>query len=202
MYLRAAFIETDLVRIEALIRAHSFGVLVTTGADGMDASHIPFAVERVDGRLVVTGHLAAANAQCRLFDGGAAMAIFSGPHAYIAPSWYRTQPAVPTWDYVAVHVHGTMEPVEDHTRMLDQLADEDPGHFDVRDLPDRFRVGMLAGIRSFRLAATKVEAQWKMSQNRSVEDRMGVIAGLREQGLDDVAREIEAALPSFPAKGS
>lgn len=195
MYLRPAFVETDLDRIEGLVRANPFGLLITHGPDGMDASHIPFAVERAGDRLVLIGHLAKPNAQCARFEGGAALAIFSGPHAYIAPSWYKTQPSVPTWDYSAVHIHGTLEPVVDHMAMLDQLAAEDPGGFDARDLPDRYRDAMFAGIRSFRLPAARIEAQWKMSQNRSIEDRLGVIAGLREQGLHDVAHEVEATLP-------
>ena len=197
MYLRPAFVETDLARIEALIRAHPFGVLVTHGADGMDASHIQFAVTRDADTLVLQGHLAKPNAQCVAFTGGTAIAIFSGPHAYIAPSWYAAQPSVPTWDYVAVHVHGALESVTDHTEMLDQLQAEDPGGFDVRHLPDRYHEAMFNGIRSFRLRGTRIEAQWKMSQNRSADDRKGVIAGLRMQGRHDVAEMIEAGLPTI-----
>ena len=63
--------------------------------------------------LVLSAHLAAGNPQCALLDGGTALAVFGGPHAYISPAWYRTQPAVPTWDYAAVHVHGTLEPVDE-----------------------------------------------------------------------------------------
>lgn len=196
MYLRPAFVETDLDRIEGLIRANPFGVLVTHTATGMDASHVPFAVERAGDNLILTGHLAASNAQCAHIYNGTALVIFGGAHAYIAPSWYKTQPAVPTWDYSAVHVHGVLEPLLDHHAMLDQLAEQDPGHFDVRDLPDRFRTAMLNGIRSFRMPAQRIEAQWKLSQNRSKEDRLGVIAGLRASGQDAVALEIEATLPA------
>ncbi len=199
MYLRPAFVETDIDKIEALVRAHHFGVLVTQGANGMDASHIPFAVQRDGDTLVLLGHLAKPNKQCAQFTGGEALAIFSGPHAYIAPSWYKTQPSVPTWDYVAVHVHGTLEPMDDHTDMLDLLAAEDPGQFDVRTLTERYRDAMFAGIRSFRLVATRIEAQWKMSQNRSVDDRLGVIAALRAQGQDDVATIIADMLPEGAA---
>ncbi len=195
MYLRPAFAETDLDKIVALVRAHHFGLLVTNGSDGMSASHIPFAVERDGDRLTVTGHLAAQNAQCAAFDGGTAMAIFSGPHAYIAPSWYTSQPSVPTWDFCAVHLHGVLEPMLDHNAMLDQLAQSDPGGFDHRDLSEKYRTMMLNGIRSFRLPAARIEAQWKMSQNRSVADREGVIAALRAQGQGDVADLVAATLP-------
>jgi transcriptional regulator len=196
MHLRPAFVNTDLDRIEWLIRANSFGVLVTNGPDGMEASHIPFAVERHGEQIIVTGHLAKANRQCALFDGGAALAIFSGPHAYIAPSWYVTQPSVPTWDYSAVHLHGTLERLADPTAMLAMLAADDPGRFALAEQPEKYQTAMLAGIVAFRLVATRVEAQWKMSQNRSVEDRLGVIAGLRASGQNAVADEIAATLPA------
>jgi len=195
MHLRPAFAETDLDRIEALVRANAFGVLITNGPDGMDASHIPFAVARQGETLVLSGHLAKANRQCALFDGGQALAVFSGPHAYIAPSWYATQPAVPTWDYSAVHLHGRLERVEDPRAMLADLAIGDPGAFSLDALPEKFQAAMLAGIVAFRLVATQIEAQWKLSQNRSVEDRLGVIAGLRASGQNALADEIAATLP-------
>ena len=192
MYLRPAFVETDLARIEQLIRANPFGLLVTHGEAGMDASHLPFVVERQGDTLVLTGHLAKPNAQCAHFGGGEALAIFSGPHAYISPSWYKTQPSVPTWDYSAVHIHGTLEPLDDHMPMLDQMAAADPGHFDVRTLPEKYQSMMFAGIRSFRLQAVRIEAQWKL--NRSIEDRRGVIDALRAQGQHDIAAEIAATI--------
>ncbi len=86
MYLRPAFVETDLDRIEALIRANNFGLLVTRTETGMDASHLPIAVWREGDSLLLRGHLAAANPQCAAFAGGEALLIFSGPHAYISPS--------------------------------------------------------------------------------------------------------------------
>ena len=195
MYLRPAFTETDPARIAGLIVAHPFGVLITTGADGPSASHVPFVVERDGPNLVLTAHLAAANPQISALDGGTALAIFSGPHAYIAPGWYRTQPAVPTWDYAAVHVHGTLETIDDPTSMLRALAAGDPAGFDLAALTDRYRTQMFKGIVAFRLRATRVEAQWKMSQNRSAEDRVAVIAALRGQGDDAVADLIAETLP-------
>jgi transcriptional regulator len=151
---------------------------------------VPFIVERQQGTLVLSAHLAAANPQCELLDGGRAMAIFSGPHAYISPGWYRTQPAVPTWDYAAVHMHGMLEPVTDEAgiaAILRALAADDPLHFDLDALPEKFRAGMVAGIRAFRLRAQRIEAQWKMSQNRSRADREAVVDALRAQGNDAVA---------------
>src|SRR5579875_2077937 len=157
MYLRPAFVQTDPEQIIGLIRANPFGILVSV-APRLDAYHIPFMLRREGEGFVLTG-----------------------PHAYISPSWYETQPAVPTWDYAAVHVYGTLRLTEDEaevTEILDTLALLDPAGFRLASLPADYRQRMLRGIRSFWLQPTRVETQWKMSQNRSVADRKGVIAAL------------------------
>lgn len=198
MYLRAAFAETEPARIRALIAANSFGLLVTHGPEGLDASHVPFAIEEDGQDWWLAGHLAAANAQCARIDGTLALAVFGGPHAYISPSWYQTQPAVPTWDYAAVHVHGRLEPVLESCEVvagLQALAAHDPAGFRVDGMPEGFRSKMIAGIRAFRLRPERIEAQWKMSQNRSRADREGVIAALRARGEDAAADLVEATLP-------
>ena len=199
MYLRPAFAETDLDRIAAMISENSFGTLVTRTDAGMEASHVPFLVARDGDGLVLSAHLGRPNTQCAVFEGGQALAIFGGPHAYIAPGWYATQPAVPTWDYVAVHVHGVLEPVDDAAGTLEilrGLSANDPLGFTPDTPPAAYMDGMLRGIRAFRLRSTKIEGQWKMSQNRSVADRLGVITGLREQGQVVVANFIAATLPT------
>ncbi len=200
MHLRPVFTETDPTRIRELIRANPFGVLVTHSARGMDASHIPFALQDDGERFVLHGHLAAANAQCAELDGQGGLVIFSGPHAYIAPGWYETQPAVPTWDYAAVHVHGVLTPVMDETAIassLQSMVFEGVDGFQVGQLPPKYRAQMFAGIRAFTLTPTRVEAQWKMSQNRSAADRRGVVSGLEAQNDSapaQVARLIAATL--------
>ncbi len=198
MYLRPFFAETDHARIAGLIAAYSFGVLITHGPRGMEASHIPFIVAQQDGQLILSAHLGAANPQCDALDGGTALAVFTGPHAYIAPGWYTTQPAVPTWDYAAVHIHGTLARVDDDAstaEILKALAADDPKGFDLDSLAPQYRAQMFKGIKAFRLPANRIEAQWKMSQNRSAEDRQGVIAALRDQGNAAVADIIAATLP-------
>lgn len=200
MYLRPAFTETDPARIRDLIRAHHFGLLVTHGPRGSEASHIPFTLTEAGEDFTLMGHLAAANPQCDA-RAGPALAVFSGPHAYLSPSWYAIQPAVPTWDYAAVHVHGRLQPLSDPAEVvagLQDLSAADPGGFRVDAMPRVFRDRMLAGIRAFRLVPERVEAQWKMSQNRAVADRLGVAAALRAQGdamAAEVALLVEATLP-------
>jgi transcriptional regulator len=196
MYQRPVFSERDLERVVRLIADHPFGLLVT-GAAGLDASPIPFTVERQGEGLVLAGHLAAGNPQCAQIAAGApALAVFGGPHAYISPSWYRTRPAVPTWDYAAVHVHGPLEPMTEDGEiraLLRAIGAADPG-FALDALPADYLAGMLRGIRAFRIRSARIETQWKMSQNRSMEDRRSVAAALRAQGNEAVAALIEATL--------
>jgi transcriptional regulator len=182
MYLRPAFTETDPARIHALIRDNPFGLLVTTGRRGIEASHIPFILREQGEGFVLLAHLAAANPQCDALDGGEALAVFSGPHAYVSPGWYKTQPAVPTWDYAAVHVAGKLRLVEEPAPLMREMEGMDPLGFTLDGMPDQFRRGMLSGIRAFELHPSSVQAQWKMSQNRSRADRLAVAAALREQG--------------------
>jgi transcriptional regulator len=199
MYLRPAFIETDTSRIVGLIEANPFGLLVTSAGGAMDGSHIPFIVDREGDGFVLAAHLGRANAQAAILAGGRALAVFSGPHAYITPGWYETQPSVPTWDYAEVHVHGMLEAVDDAEgacAILRRLAVHDAMGFDIDALEEKYRAAMLKGIRAFRLRPDKVEAQWNMSQNRSVADRKGVIAALRAKGDTAVAELIEATLPT------
>ncbi|MBC7800586.1 MAG: FMN-binding negative transcriptional regulator [Gemmatimonadaceae bacterium] len=201
MYLRPVFTETDDARIQGLIEANPFGLLITHSPDGIEASHIPFLLTRTAGGFVLSGHLAAGNAQCSQLDGHAALAVFGGPHAYISPGWYAVQPAVPTWDYAAVHVAGTLTPVTDAAEVaqdLQGLAAGDPNGFSVAAMPPDYRGRMFAGIRAFTLTPRTVQAQWKMSQNRSQTDREQVVVGLRAQpdaGSRDTAALIEATLP-------
>ena len=196
MHLRPAFTETDPARIAGLIAANPFGLLVTQGPGGMEASPLPFVMSYDNDVLVLTGHLAAGSAQCAALDGGAALAVFSGPHAYISPGWYRTQPAVPTWDYAAVHVHGHLERLEGEALAdsMRALSRDDPGGFDMDALEARYRDGMMNLVRGFRLRAARIEAQWKMSQNRSAADREAVIAALRVRGEHVVADLVAATL--------
>lgn len=198
MYVRAVFAETDKGRISALIRDNPFAPLITHGGRGIEASHIPFHLIETSSGFELSGHLSAGNPQCDALDGGAALAVFGGPHAYIAPGWYKTQPAVPTWDYCAVHVTGKLRLVRDEAAMMDMmraLSAADPAGFDVDALEVDYRAKMMAGIRAFVLVPEKVEAQWKLSQNRSRADREAVIAALRAQGDTEVADRIEIDLP-------
>jgi transcriptional regulator len=192
------FREDRVERLHGFIRASGLATLVTHTPSGLIASHVPMLLDASPapyGTLI--GHLARPNPQARGAL-GEALAIFQGPDAYITPSWYATKRAtgkvVPTWNYVAVHAYGTVEFFNDPTRLLDvvtRLTERHEGRrsapWAVSDAPGEFIQGMLRGIVGFAIPVSRLEGKWKMSQNRPIEDRAGVVAGLNEEGEDAVA---------------
>ncbi len=139
--------------------------------------------------MVLHGHLAKANPQWKTPAIGEAMVIFSGPEAYVTPSWYETKrehgKVVPTWNYVAVHAYGPAEFYEDEGRLLDLVSRLTDLHesrraepWAVADAPEPFVSAQLRGIVGLRLPISRLEGKRKMSQNRGAADRAGVAAGL------------------------
>ncbi len=190
MYVPPAFREDDPAELARIIRAARLATLVTATPEGLVATPLPlFLEEGGDGQLVLHGHLARANPQWKLPAIGEAMVIFSGPDAYVTPSWYEAKrehgKVVPTWNYVAVHAYGPAEFYEDDVRLLDvvrRLTDLHEGErsapWAVADAPEPFVRAQLKGIVGLRLPIARLEGKRKMSQNRSAADREGVAAGL------------------------
>ncbi len=185
MYTPKAFVQEDDEKIRSLVDAHAFGLLVTTGRDGLPvASHIPFLSREGGGGLVLEGHVARPNDQAdHIRDGAPALAVFQGAHTYVSPTWYES-PGVPTWNYEAVHVYGRLRAVTGdgaHSiirRLAHRYEGDGPGAW-VPEYPDK----MIEGIVCFEMTDVTVQAKSKMSQNRSEADRRGVIEALFR--LDD-----------------
>ncbi|CAG4912311.1 unnamed protein product [Acidocella sp. C78] len=209
MYTPPAFAEDDPAVIAGIIRACRLPILVTAGAAGLEATHLPL-FHRTDpaphGTLV--GHLARANRQWQaLRDGAPTMAIFQAHDFYVSPGWYATKRetgrVVPTWNYEAVHARGPVEIVEDAVllrQIVATLTDREeasqPVPWLVDDAPDDFIVAQLKGIVGLVMRIDSVIAKRKLSQNRPPADRAGVIAALAASGRDEEAtlmREREAA---------
>lgn len=193
MYIPGDFREDDAGRLEALMAAASFALVVTTDDAGLPfASHLPLLHEpAADGRGRLLGHMARANPQWRHFEAGAsALAVFWGPHAYVSPSWYQTHPAVPTWNYATVHAYGrpALLAPEATRALLARLVEtyeagsETPWRF---ELPEKYEAMMLRGIVGFEIQIERIEGKFKLSQNRGAADRGHVAARLAEAGFDD-----------------
>jgi transcriptional regulator len=201
VYLPPHFTEPREEVLVAHIERHEFGLLVSHGAEGQIASHLPFLVERRADGLVLQAHLARANPQVADLDrGGEALAIFLGPHAYISPSWYQAGPAVPTWNYTAVHAYGAVRTIRDPAWLRDLVgrlserheAREPTPPWRIRDQPESFLAGMLNGIVGVELAVTRLEGKFKLSQNRPAGDRPRIAAALNRR--DDADSRAVAAL--------
>jgi len=187
MYIPRAFLERDEQRTRELVDTHAFGLLVTTGEEGLPvASHIPLLSREDAGAWMLEGHVARPNEQSgHIVEGRRALVVFQGPHSYVSPTWYEN-PGVPTWNYAAVHVYGRLKPLtgEDARGVVERLAarfeGEDAGAW-VPDYPDK----MLEAIQCFALIDLTVQSKSKMSQNRSETDRIGVIEALERKGGAD-----------------
>jgi transcriptional regulator len=198
MYDVAAFREDRVEVMHALIRAHPLATLVTMGAQGLEANHIPFLIDAApatDGAFgTLRGHVARANPVWRSFNAEVdVLAVFQGPQDYITPSWYPSKAqhgkVVPTWNYAVVHAHGTLKIVDDAewlrklvTRLT--VSQESPlaKPWQVTDAPADYIDTMLKAIVGIEIPVRRMQGKWKMSQNRLPQDRDGVIAGLEARG--------------------
>ncbi len=189
VYLPPVFTEARPEVLVAHIERHDFGLLVSHGSSGITASRVPFLLERRGEALHLLGHLARPNPQnADLAAGGEALAVFTGPHAYISPTWYANGPAVPTWNYADVHAYGTVRLIErkdwlrDLLRRLSERHEAgSPRPWRMDELPERYLDGMVKGIVGFEIAVQRLEGKFKLSQNRPAEDRPRVIAALEAQ---------------------
>jgi transcriptional regulator len=208
MYIPRSYAETDPSVLFDFIEAHPFGALVTSGAEGLFASHLPVVVDRGRGAHgVLQGHLARANPHHRLTGSSAeGLVIFTGADAYITPSWYAEKvdsgKVVPTWNYVAVHAYGTLRFIEGndylrpHLERLTALHEGGREHpWAVGDAPEEYIEQLQRAIVGVEIEITRLEGKWKMSQNRSSDDIDGVVQGLaasndpRERDVATIVRE-------------
>ena len=192
MYTPPAFREDDPATLHQMIREVRLATVVTATAEGILASPLPLFLREDEGELgVLYGHLAKANPQWQKAPTAEALAIFTGPDAYITPSWYAAKAehgkVVPTWNYAAVHAYGAIEFFEDEASLHKVVSDLTAIHegtraapWAVTDAPETFVASQLRGIVGLRISITRLEGKRKMSQNRPESDRAGVVAGLRE----------------------
>jgi transcriptional regulator len=207
VYVPKHFEVTDTAWCHALIRAQSFALMITADDTGAPfATHLPILVDERRGPLgTLRGHVARANPHWRhLAAGRPTLVVFSGAHAYVSPSWYATHPAVPTWNYVAVHASGTGALVEDAEQVRALLADlvhvyESPGPeaWSFEALPADYVAGMQRGIVAFEIPIARLEGKAKLSQNRDAVDRGRTREALAASD-DPVARAVAALMVGAP----
>lgn len=191
VYLPPAFTESRNEVLIEHVQRHDFGLLVSHGEGGLIASHIPFLMVRRAEGVLLQAHLARANPQAAdIAAAGEALAVFQGPHAYISPTWYAAGPAVPTWNYTAVHAYGPARAVSDPDWLEDFLvrltarheSREPPPQWRMQDEPRCYLDMMLRGIVGIEIAVDRLEGKFKLSQNRPAIDRPRIIAALESRG--------------------
>jgi len=191
--------EAEIRRLVVHARSAEF---ITVDSDGYPVSTLlPILWE---GGTVIA-HMAKANPQWKTISAGdPALLICSGPEAYISPSWYAAKAehgrVVPTWNYSAVHLSGTVTVHEDRdwlrdvvTRLTATHEQGRPEPWQPSDAPQRYIEGQLGGIVGLEISVTRIEGKSKLSQNRSEADRRGVVTGLRDE-KDDAAAQVAAAM--------
>lgn len=191
MYTPNHFKEDDHHKLQQYIRDYSLGLLVVADDEGIEANHLPFHLNPEDGSLgYLQCHLARSNPVWqRMRDGARVLAVFQGPNAYVSPSWYPTKAetgrVVPTWNYLAVHVQGTVRVIEDPSwlkRHLHQLTDQHEAGmavpWSVDDAPADFTARLLDAIVGVEIRIETLTGKLKASQNQPERNRMGVKAGL------------------------
>ena len=193
MYVPAHFAPGDDA-VHELLTNHGAADLVTATPDGLVATMLPFVYDRDQRSLL--GHVARNNDHWRRPVIGEALVIARGPDSYISPSWYASKAehgrVVPTWNYLTAHVYGTLTVHDDPDwvaglvrRLTEHHEAGRPRPWTVDDAPEKFFRGQLRAIVGIEVAITRIEAKFKLSQNRPAADIDGVIDGLRRS--DDLA---------------
>lgn len=207
MFQHPQFREDRLEIQHALIRAHPFGLLVSGGAGGLMANPVPFVLlPELSERGTLHCHVSRANPHWRELETvDECMVVFQGPQEYITPSWYETKRAtgkvVPTWNYATVHAWGKPRVIHDTEwlrtnveRLTRAHESERAAPWAVDDAPPEYVAAQLRAIVGIEIPISRIEGKWKVSQNRTDQDRAGVVTGLKEQG------DASAAMASLVAE--
>jgi len=183
----------DREKINAFIHAHAFATLITSVDGKTTASHLPVLFDESANTL--RSHMARANGQWKQFaSNDEVLCIFHGPHAYISPSWYVQQHTVPTWNYAVVHVYGKPSLIDE--RELEQIVLDTTAKFESA-IPQPWKIPlseneiaqMLKAIVGFKIEVVRVEAKFKLGQNRSREDQEKMLYSL-QRAPDEESRAL------------
>ena len=210
MYLPKHFEQTDRAQLAALMRERPLATLITTTPAGPSADLIPLEYIASEGEHgTLRGHVARANPLWQRA-GTTALAVFTGPEAYISPGWYASKQehgkVVPTWNYTMVQASGVLRAVDDApwlhalvTRLTDHHEAAQTKPWQVSDAPDDYVQQMLRAIVGFEITLTSLVGKWKVSQNSSAADREGTAQGLAAAHADEMAALVRLAKPQTPA---
>lgn len=184
MYIPEHFTMKDATAAYHVIQENSFATLFSIHQGMPFATHLPLLLNK--DKTCLYGHVARSNPQWRDIQNQAVLAVFHGPHCYISPSWYETNQAVPTWNYVTVHVYGEVELIRDEQELMSSLEEmvrkyEAPdSSYRLQDVDAELLSGMNKGIQGFKIKIERIEGKAKLSQNHSLHRQERVIKQLEQ----------------------
>lgn len=213
MYVPDAYRPRDPSWALEIVRAHPLALLAGSGPDGPLATHLPVVPDEPTVRdgtgdtglvgVTLLGHLNRRNPHWALLATGApALLVFQGPHAYVTPTVYEATPAAPTWDFVAVHAHGTVRPIAGRAETLEVVRatvraferDHGTGWDMTASLP--YFEEIIGGVGAFRFTVTAAEAMFKLSQEQP-DDRRARVLGAFSGSASDGDRRVAAAMRRY-----
>jgi transcriptional regulator len=187
MYIPKHFEEKDTSRLVEFMKEFNFAALVNSAKKRYWATHIPFLVTEMNGKILLKAHMAKANPQWASFKDEEVLVIFQEPHAYISPKLYGNKVSVPTWNYIAVHAYGVpkiLPSLEERVSLLEDTFKEFESSFKQQwdTLPVDYRDELLDGIVAFEIEISNIEGKFKLSQNRTSGDRQRIMENLGQKG--------------------
>jgi transcriptional regulator len=204
MYIPQHFADSDPETARTLISENPFGILVVPLPESrVEIAHVPFVLDRDAEPLgALRVHVARGNPIGAIPPYSPVIAIFTGPHAYVSPSWYEApQRNVPTWNFTAVHAHGLATRIDDRSEVRRALADltarqeaDAPEPWSLAQADASHIDRLLDAVVAFTIRIERFETKMKLSQNRPRADRLRVAAALRQRGGPDdeaIARLVE-----------
>jgi transcriptional regulator len=186
LYIPKAHLVEDRKFLHDFMEEFAFVDLVTA-THGIRITHIPSLLDRTTGKYgTIRGHIARQNPQRETFNSREpAVVVFRGPHSYISPTWYAKTEVVPTWNFAVVHASGKLKPIDEPKALHDLLAqlihkfEGEGSAYNFAKLPDSYTSGMIGGIIGFEMEIEVLEGKFKLGQERSVEDKQGILRGLQ-----------------------
>lgn len=204
MYLPKQFAESRVDELHRIVHENSLGMLVTNTATGLEATHLPFLLDRdAGGTCILTAHVARANSVCQeVRDGDEVLVVFRGVHGYISPSWYpgkqQTHRRVPTWNYEVVHAHGTIHVRDDEkfirgivARLTRKHEADQAEPWKMSDAPPDYLAEQLKHIVGIEVRLSRLEGKRKLNQHHEPQDREGAILGLESRGNHGLAQAMK-----------
>ncbi len=193
MHTPKKFKQDDLDKLKGLITEYPFATLISYGESGLEANHLPLILKECDGKILLQGHIAKANDLWKNLENDVeVLIVFNGPNCYVTPNYYPTKKqhgkAVPTWNYVTVHVRGALSFVyEDawNLQMINALTDQHEASqtmpWSTTDAPADYIQKMLPAIVGLQIEVSSITGQWKLSQNQPEPNQKGVVEGLSQE---------------------